>query len=596
MRKYIKEYLKKFFVQSLCFPEILQALFDTFEQEYPSTSKQISEGFEAEEEVNALIMDYAEESHMSMVKLLRKLTNFIYEKLEIQMEAERGGLPDREEDEEERRLKAEQKNKLIEKIEQGFRRVTRFYNKLEEDLEDDKDRGIAKVKTILRDHLAAILDVDVDLDSFRNHEKLAYSKGSEDAPTAGKKKEPRPPRKTRDSKTKAPSNPGDQPLGSDILEDGLVSDSQDEKRRKVNKVLMRDESGKLLDTESKIIPIDYWSITDDQPGDKASPDEPGRHYLNRTRPKKGLKKGGGAQSRGRLSRNSRKYILDSRDSERKLSRNNSKTKLKSKQKRKKRLNSASKKRKRPMSSTKREGLPELLPHPIDRQRYAEDEDYENPTLYEPYNDNMYPGEKEEFKTRLKRHSRKQRKSKGSRKPRRSTSKKNLKKSPSNFEIVKKTYNDGIYKGEFSNGMKNGTGKFTWNNGDSYEGEWLDDKIHGKGILISIKDQSVYKGDFRDGKRHGKGFLRYVNGQWYDGEWRDGKKSGYGKETFQNGDKYDGYWEDGKLDGSGKYSWVEGDYFDGFFSKGQGSGEGLMIYANGEQERGVWKDGNFYPEE
>jgi hypothetical protein len=56
------------------------------------------------------------------------------------------------------------------------------------------------------------------------------------------------------------------------------------------------------------------------------------------------------------------------------------------------------------------------------------------------------------------------------------------------------------------------------NGDIYEGEWLDDM------------------------RHGKGMLRLANSNRYEGEWKLDKKNGEGKFFFlKKGQMLQGYW-------------------------------------------------------
>ena len=43
------------------------------------------------------------------------------------------------------------------------------------------------------------------------------------------------------------------------------------------------------------------------------------------------------------------------------------------------------------------------------------------------------------------------------------------------------YNNGdYYEGNFLNGKKNGVGKYIYHNGDVYEGSWLNDMKHGEG--------------------------------------------------------------------------------------------------------------------
>ena len=47
------------------------------------------------------------------------------------------------------------------------------------------------------------------------------------------------------------------------------------------------------------------------------------------------------------------------------------------------------------------------------------------------------------------------------------------------------YNDGsIYKGNYVGGLKQGEGSFTWNNGQTFVGNWLNNELHGKGILTA----------------------------------------------------------------------------------------------------------------
>ena len=64
----------------------------------------------------------------------------------------------------------------------------------------------------------------------------------------------------------------------------------------------------------------------------------------------------------------------------------------------------------------------------------------------------------------------------------------------------------------------------YQNGDSYEGDWV------------------------NGKRDGKGKMIYANGDAYEGDWVNGK----GKMIYANGDSYEGDWLNDKRDGKGKY--------------------------------------------
>lgn len=43
-----------------------------------------------------------------------------------------------------------------------------------------------------------------------------------------------------------------------------------------------------------------------------------------------------------------------------------------------------------------------------------------------------------------------------------------------------------YVGEFADGAFNGEGKFSYTNGDTYEGEWENDERHGEGTYYNSK--------------------------------------------------------------------------------------------------------------
>jgi len=49
---------------------------------------------------------------------------------------------------------------------------------------------------------------------------------------------------------------------------------------------------------------------------------------------------------------------------------------------------------------------------------------------------------------------------------------------------------------------------------------------------------------------GKGTLFYVDGDRYEGEWKDGRMHGKGAYHYSNGDKYEGEWKEDKRHGKG----------------------------------------------
>ena len=61
-----------------------------------------------------------------------------------------------------------------------------------------------------------------------------------------------------------------------------------------------------------------------------------------------------------------------------------------------------------------------------------------------------------------------------------------------------------------NGLKHGQGKLIFEDGAFYEGEFKDDKMHGKGVLFYSPGHPAYEGDWSNDMFHGKGVLYNEN--------------------------------------------------------------------------------------
>jgi hypothetical protein len=53
------------------------------------------------------------------------------------------------------------------------------------------------------------------------------------------------------------------------------------------------------------------------------------------------------------------------------------------------------------------------------------------------------------------------------------------------------------------------------------------------------------GEFKNGKRDGNGKITFADGETYEGSWKDDKKHGAGVLKTANGEKYDGKWQEDK---------------------------------------------------
>ena len=65
----------------------------------------------------------------------------------------------------------------------------------------------------------------------------------------------------------------------------------------------------------------------------------------------------------------------------------------------------------------------------------------------------------------------------------------------------------------------GFGKYTYLDGEKYEGEWKNGKWDGQGTFTS-PDGEKYVGKFKDGECHGQGTFSSKDGEKFVGEWKD----------------------------------------------------------------------------
>ena len=112
--------------------------------------------------------------------------------------------------------------------------------------------------------------------------------------------------------------------------------------------------------------------------------------------------------------------------------------------------------------------------------------------------------------------------------------------------TEKYSNGDQYTGYFVNGKYNGEGTYIWANGDRYEGEFMDGQIDGAGRLTFFGNGQYWEGLFIHGQiGNGSGVYYWGNnGDKFDGQWLNGKPEGTGillhadgtsnKVTYSNG--------------------------------------------------------------
>jgi len=77
----------------------------------------------------------------------------------------------------------------------------------------------------------------------------------------------------------------------------------------------------------------------------------------------------------------------------------------------------------------------------------------------------------------------------------------------------------------------GHGTLTWPDGQTYEGEFSQDKRNGHGLLTWPSGKS-YNGQWAEGRQHGFGILT-VGIKKIQGEWVEGKRSRWKDDSADN---------------------------------------------------------------
>ena len=164
------------------------------------------------------------------------------------------------------------------------------------------------------------------------------------------------------------------------------------------------------------------------------------------------------------------------------------------------------------------------------------------------------------------------------------------------------------EGTFVDNLLEGEGKFYDIDGSYYIGQFSQTMKHGKGKDYDKNGNILYEGDFVMNKREGKGKYIYANGDYYIGDFVNNVYHGNGIEYYKNGNiRYEGEFKDNLYDGKGKYICEDGNYYIGRFEKGKQHGKGIEYYkddtieyegdfVNDEREgfgKYVWENGDYY---
>lgn len=127
-------------------------------------------------------------------------------------------------------------------------------------------------------------------------------------------------------------------------------------------------------------------------------------------------------------------------------------------------------------------------------------------------------------------------------------------------------NGDVFIGTVVKGEKQGKGKFVWHDGQTYDGEWVNNRMDGMAD-VKYANGDRYTGMVKDGAPEGRGKFVFASGDIFDGEFRQGHFNGFGRYTMKNNDYYEGAWRDDKKNGRGEYVWASGSRSAGIYKDG-----------------------------
>ena len=164
---------------------------------------------------------------------------------------------------------------------------------------------------------------------------------------------------------------------------------------------------------------------------------------------------------------------------------------------------------------------------------------------------------------------------------------------------------------YQGGLGQGKATFVFSDGETYEGEWLDNMYEGQG-KVRYTNGNTYAGGWKANLQHGQGKQVWISGSTYEGEWKEGYQHGHGVYTLAGTttgfNVYDGQWERGRKEGRGKLTISKKnailEEYDGEWKADRRHGKGMCSYGGpvrndkvrklwdgrGELEMGTYSEG------
>lgn len=131
----------------------------------------------------------------------------------------------------------------------------------------------------------------------------------------------------------------------------------------------------------------------------------------------------------------------------------------------------------------------------------------------------------------------------------------------------KVGNDFIYEGQFSRGKKKGQGKLITKS-HIIKGVFNKNRVSGVSEIIFLASKSVFRGFLKNSEKTQYGKYLFQDGRYYEGEYSNDQKSGFGIFNYSDGRVFEGMWQDGYQSGFGVYQDIDSFKFLGVWMKGK----------------------------
>lgn len=156
---------------------------------------------------------------------------------------------------------------------------------------------------------------------------------------------------------------------------------------------------------------------------------------------------------------------------------------------------------------------------------------------------------------------------------------------------KLTSSAGIYEGEFAKSQRSGKGTFVWTDGNKYEGQWANDKLNGEGEITTTSGLT-YKGTFQDNALFNGTISGTYNGNQVEFKVTDGATADKITVTFSDGVMYSGGFDGKHFSGEGKMTYPDIGTYSGEYEEDKRSGDGIFTWTDGVKYDGKWSNDMF----